>query len=229
MSCCRDHSWLGAGRSCIHTSRVPETQSPSKAQGLLVFSLTEAHVVLFLLLSLCREGQETGLAAGLGAVDRDPPTPASSSLCLLALCSVCYDPCCLGSGPSSEFGREQHPAESSPKAPLSPGSQATLVLGQLLWSQALPQNFLLFYWGTVCDHAWSSLGPAPVPGKPPRAGRGRQLSGICHLGGGWPGSHPGQLAWSPHPSPTTSPCPNGSVSDSSYGLVSGGQRTSTGT
>ena len=59
---------------------------------------------------------------------------------------------------------------------------------------------------------------------------GRQLSGICHLGSGRPGSHPDQLAWSPHlPPHPTSPCPSGSVSDSSYGLVLGGQRTSTGT
>lgn len=59
---------------------------------------------------------------------------------------------------------------------------------------------------------------------------GRQLSGICHLGSGRPGSHPGQLAWSPHlPPHPTSPCPSGSVSDSSYGLVFGGQGTSTGT
>lgn len=79
-----------------------------------VFSATEAHVVLFLLLSLCREGQDTGLAADPGAVERDPPTLAVRSV----VCCMCYDPCCLGSGPSSEFAREQRPAESSPKAPL---------------------------------------------------------------------------------------------------------------
>ena len=53
-----------------------------------VFSVTEAHVVLFPLLSLCREGQEMGLAAYPGAVERDPPTLAVLSV----VCCVCYDP-----------------------------------------------------------------------------------------------------------------------------------------
>lgn len=145
MSCCRDHSWLGAGRSCIHTSRVPETQSPSKARGLLVFPLTKPTWS-----SACLTVQR---GAGNGAQRpawtwwTDPQPPTSSSLCLLALCSVCYDPCCLGSGPSSEFGRSNILLSLLLKPPLSPGMGHTLVLGQLLWSQALPQNFLLFYWG----------------------------------------------------------------------------------
>lgn len=48
-----------------------------------VFSATEAHVVLSPLLSLCREGQETGLAAYPGAVERDPPNPGRPLGCLL--------------------------------------------------------------------------------------------------------------------------------------------------
>lgn len=200
MSCCRDHSWLGAGRSCIHTSRVPETQrNPSqKAQGLSMFSLTRGSPRGPLSASHCAErGRKAGAAAGPGGVDRDPPTPASSSLCLLALCSVCYDPCCLGSGPSSEFGREQHPAESSPKAPL-PGSQATLVLGQPLWSQTFPRTSCSSIGGPpfviTRGPLWS---PAPVPGKPPRAGRGGSclgsvtwvVDGQAHTRASWPGVH----------------------------------------
>ena len=53
-----------------------------------MFSATEAHVVLFPLLSLCREGQETGLAAGPGTVDREPqPRPSAQFVSsLFALC-----------------------------------------------------------------------------------------------------------------------------------------------
>lgn len=48
-----------------------------------VFSVTEAHVVLSPLLSLSREGQETGLAAYPGTVERDPPNPGRPLGCLL--------------------------------------------------------------------------------------------------------------------------------------------------
>ena len=166
--------------------------------------MTEAHVVLFPLLSLCREGQEMGLEAGPGAVDRDPPTPAISSVCLLALCSVCYDPCCLGSGPSSEFGREQCPAESSPKAPPPQAARSHLCWADPFGAEPFPR--------TSC----SSIGGPFVITRGPLWARllcleslpgDRQLSGICHLGGGRPGSHPGQLARSPHPSPAPHPAP----------------------
>ena len=169
-----------------------------------MFSVTEAHVVLFPLLSLCREGQEMGLEAGPGAVDRDPPTPAISSVCLLALCSVCYDPCCLGSGPSSEFGREQRPAESSPKAPPPQAARPHLCWADPFGAEPFPR--------TSC----SSIGGPFVITRGPLWARllcleslpgDRQLSGICHLGGGRPGSHPGQLARSPHPSPAPHPAP----------------------
>lgn len=176
-----------------------------------------------------QRGAGNGLAAGLGAVDRDPPTPASSSLCLLALCSVCNDPCCLGSGPSSEFGREQHPAESSPKVPPPRAARPHLCWANPFGADPFPRTSCSSVGGPFVitrGPLWARL--LCLESLPGRGGR-RQLSGICHLGGGRPGSHPGQLAWSPHPSPTTSPCPSGSVSDSSYGLVSGGQRTSTGT
>ena len=110
--------------------------------------------------------------------------------------------------------------KAPPSLPPAPGTQAALVPGLPAWSRALPQSFLLSHRGTICNHAWSFLGPAPVPGKPPRGeaavwdlSLGQWTARLIPRPAGLESHLP------PHP---TSPCPSGSVSDSSYGLVLGG-------
>lgn len=157
-----------------------------------MFSLTEAHVVPSSAALTVQRGQETGLAAGLGAVDRDPPTPASSSLCLLA-CSVCYDPCCLGSGPSSEFGREQHPAEP-PKAPSPQAARPHLCWANCFGAKPFPRTSCSSIGGPSRSRAWSLSGPSSCAWKASRAGRGGSCLGSVTWVVDGPGSHPGQLA-----------------------------------